>query len=141
MPDYIVGLMFNKNEGDILQEIIEAALPHVNSIMIADDGSMDKSWDIIQSIQNKHKDKVEHIQRNPNTVDKGQKQSLLDKIQQRYRPENTLVQIIESDIMIVDTDIRKAFKERSNGVYLNWILLNAAREGKRGWEGADDYPY
>lgn len=140
--DHIVGMMWNKNEGDILEEIIWEALPHVDSLFIADDGSTDHSWDIIRSMQRQHAYKIEHIQRKPNKVDKAQRQSLLNQIRKRYKPNHTLVQIIESDIMILDTDIRKAFKERSRGgVMMNWVALNAARKGHGSWEGADSFPH
>lgn len=138
--DHIVGMMWNKNEGDILEEIISEAVLNVDTLFIADDGSTDDSWDIIQRMKQAHK-QIEHIQREPNKKDKAQRQSLLSKIQKRYRPEDTLVQIIESDIMLLETDIRKAFKERSNGdVALIWVALNAIRKGRGGWEGFDTYP-
>ena len=35
----IIGMMWNKNEGDILEEIIEAALSRVDTLFVADDGS------------------------------------------------------------------------------------------------------
>lgn len=133
-------MLWNKNEGDILEEIIWEALPHVDSLFIADDGSTDLSWPIIQSMQHQYKYKIEHIQREPNPADKAQRQSLLNQIRKKYKPEDTIVQIIESDIMILDTDIRKAFKERSNNIYLDWIAVNASREGKSGWNGVDVYP-
>lgn len=93
-------------------------------------------------MQHQHKYKIEHIQREPNLADKAQRQSLLTKIQQRYDPEKTLVQIIESDMMILETDIRKAFNERSNSnISLEWMAINAIRSGKRSWEGWDTYPH
>jgi len=34
----IVGIMWNKNEGDILEEIIRKAVLKVDSLLITDDG-------------------------------------------------------------------------------------------------------
>lgn len=141
MSDHIVGMMWNKNEGDILVDIIASALENVDTLVIADDGSIDNSWDIIQGFANAHKDQIEHIQRAPDINDKAQRQSLLSVIQERYRPEDTLVQIIESDIMIMDTDIRKAFKERAqDDTLLRWSLVNATIPAGCTWDDFDEYP-
>ncbi len=141
MSEHIVGMMWNKNEGDILPEIIASALEHVDTLVIADDGSSDNSWDIIQGFASAHRDQIEHIRRDPNKRDKAQRQALLDVIRDRYRAEDTWVQIIESDIMIMDTDVRQAIKERhNNDTYVEWSLINAVIPPTETWEGIDDYP-
>jgi glycosyltransferase involved in cell wall biosynthesis len=141
MSEHIVGMMWNKNEGDILEEVIYSALDHVDSLVIADDGSTDNSWDIIQYFSKAHREKVEHIQQNPNKGDPAQRQQLLNVIRDRYKPEDTWVQIIESDIMILDTDIRLALKLRSNDVRMTWQLLNASpAPGQGKWDGIDEFP-
>ena len=140
MAEHVVGMMWNKNEGDLLPDTIASALQNVDTLVIADDGSTDNSWDVIQSFAAHHKDQIEHIQRKPNRADKGQRQSLLTVIQQRYRPEDTWVQILESDIMILETDIRRALKERSDGVKMTWQLLNASPAPGQDWEDLDEYP-
>lgn len=140
MSEHIVGMMWNKDEGDLLPYTIASALEHVDTLVIADDGSTDNSWDIIQGFANAHKDQIEHIQRKPDKADKGQKQALLSLIQNRYRPEDTWVQILESDIMILETDIRRAVKERSNNVLLRWQLLNASPAPDESWDDLDEYP-
>ena len=133
-------MMWNKNEGDILEEVILDALRHVDSLFIADDGSGDNSWDIIRSMANAHPDKIEHIQQNPDANDKAQRNSLLNHIRSRYKAEDTWVQVIESDIFILDTDIRQAIKERSaDDVLVTWTALNGVRKPGT-WSGMDTYP-
>lgn len=140
--DSIVGMMFCHNEGDILAQTIEAALPKVDSLFIADDGSTDNSWDIIKAMKRAHKDKIEvGVKRQTNKNDKGQRTFLLNEIRKRYKPENTWVQIIESDMIVLDTDIRKAIKEHSvHNMAMSWIALNAAREVGT-WKEADTFPH
>ena len=140
MSDHIVGMMWNRNEGDILEEVIESALTHVDTLVIADDGSTDNSWDIIRSCALRHKDQIEHTQQAPNSEDKGQKKSLLEVIKSRYRAEDTWVQIVESDIMICDTDLRRALDERSDNVSMRWVLLNAVIPPGQSWDDLDEYP-
>ncbi len=140
MAEHIVGMMWNKDEGDLLPDTISSALKHVDTLVIADDGSSDNSWDVIQGFAAHHKDQIEHIQRKPNRADKGQKQALLSLIQSRYRPEDTWVQILESDIMILDTDIRRAIRERSNDVQLKWQLLNGSPAPGQSWDDIDEFP-
>jgi glycosyltransferase involved in cell wall biosynthesis len=122
MGDHIVGMMWNKNEGDILPEIIASALQHVDTLVIADDGSTDNSWDIIQSASHHHKDQIEHIS--------------------RYDFRDTWVQVIESDIMIMDTDVRTAISERAVGdTFVKWALINGVIPPDRDWDEFDEYPY
>jgi glycosyltransferase involved in cell wall biosynthesis len=140
--DHVVGMMWNKDEADILPEIIHEALKRVDTLVIADDGSTDNSWNIIQSFAVAHPE-IEHLRQEPNKNDKGQRQALLDEIRRRYKPETTLVQLIESDIMILDTDIKQAWANRSDNVKMKWVALNAVRQGAGpwSWQGEDTYPY
>ncbi len=141
MTEHIVGMMWNKNEGDLLPDTIASALEHVDTLVIADDGSTDNSWDVIQGFAAKHKDQIEHIQQKPDHADRGQRQSLLDVIRSRYRAEDTWVQIIESDIMILDTDVRRAIKDRGDDAQVKWQLLNASpAPGPNRWAELDEYP-
>lgn len=128
MTDSIVGILWNKNEGDILEETILSALTKVDSLFLADDHSTDNSWEIMQSFENHPK--VEYIRNErENSHDLGQRQALLDAVRQRYKPENTWVQVIESDIMILDTDVREAISEWAvDDIGVTWQLLNGARE-------------
>jgi len=137
----VVGMMWNRNEGDILPYIIESALDKVDTLFIADDHSTDNSWDIIQSYAANHKDKIEYIRNERvHPKDAGQRQSLLDEIRRRYKPENTWVQVIESDIMILDTDVREAIRDWAiDDLGITWQLLNAARK-PGDWNDADVYP-
>lgn len=137
---HVVGMMWNKNEGDILEETIIAALPRVDSLFIADDGSTDRSWSIIQAMQ-AFDSRIEHIQQKPNKNDPAQRQSLLDEIRRRYKPEDTWVQVIESDIMILDTDVRWAIENYadSHNLAVSWQALNAVRDPGT-WSEVDTYP-
>jgi glycosyltransferase involved in cell wall biosynthesis len=139
MGEHLVGIMWNKNEGDILAQTIEAALPVVDSLFIADDGSDDDSWQIILDYAARYPAKIEHIQRNPNQFDQGQRQSMLNRIKERYKPENTWVQVIESDIMVLDTDVKEAVKKyASKDIIMSWHCLNAVRPS---WEDKDTWPH
>ena len=138
--DHIVGMMWNRNEGDILEEIIENALPHVDSLFIADDGSTDDSWPYIQSIARRRPDKIEYIRnQRTNSVDR-QRTPMLGEIRKRYKAETTWVQIIESDVMIVDTNIRDCIaKFAVEDMALTWQTLNAVRRPGT-WAEFDTYP-
>jgi glycosyltransferase involved in cell wall biosynthesis len=137
----LVGMMWNKNEADLLPFTIPAAMEQVDALFIADDGSTDPSWEIIQSFRAKNKDKIVHIQREPNKNDPGQRQSLLNKIKKRFPfDEKTWIQIFESDIMVIDTDIRQAIKDQVvKDIAVSWHLLNAARKPGT-WGAADTWP-
>jgi len=138
--EHIVGMMWNRNEGDILEEIIEAALTQVDSLFIADDGSTDDSWSCIQSIAQRRPDKIEYIRNERNHPVDRQRTPMLNEIRARYKPENTWVQIIESDIMILDTDIREALSKFAvHNIAMSWQCLNAVRLPGT-WEGLDTYP-
>lgn len=141
MTDTIVGMFWNRNEADILEEILEDAIKHVDTLFIADDNSADKSPDIIRGFAEKHKDKVEFTSFNrTNPRDVGQRQAMLDEIRKRYKPENTWVQIIESDMMLLDTDVREAIKQWAvEDMAVSWQTLNAARKPGT-WDEVDTYP-
>ena len=136
----IVGMMWNKNEADILEEIILDALKNVDSLFIADDGSTDASWDIIESLKKRYP-AIEHIQQAPDPKDQGQRNQLLDAIRRAYKYDDTWVQIVESDIMILDTDIREAVKHYTDekDLAVSWQTLNAIRKPGT-WSGADRWP-
>lgn len=142
MSEQIVAMIWNRNEVDLLPFTLQAAVDRddIDAIYIADDGSSDGSWEFIQAFRNKHKDKIVHIQQSPNKNDPGQRQSLLDKIKKKHQMETTWVQILESDIMIVDTDIRQAIKEQAvKDIAVSFHLLNAARKSGT-WQEADKWP-
>lgn len=129
--------MFNHNEGDILEEVLKNFLPHIDSLFIADDCSTDNSWEIIQSF----KDKIEYTRnKRDNPKDQGQRQSLLNEIRKRYKAEDTWVQVLDSDMMILETDIRSSIdKYAIDDITLNWTLLNGCRAPGT-WKEIDTYP-
>jgi len=142
MSDSIVGMMFCHNEGDILAQTIEAAIPKVDKLYIADDGSTDNSWDIIKAMKHAHgRDRVAAYKRQANKNDKGQRSFLFNEIKKENKAEDTWVQVIESDIIILDTDVREAIRDHSvHDMAMSWIALNAAREVGT-WREADTYPH
>lgn len=136
----IIGIMWCKNEADILSQIIEDALKYVDALLIADDDSTDKSWDIIKSYEKN----LEYVARRKDTntnylSSQWARQHLLDEVRSRFGYKNTWIQIIESDIMILDTNIKEAISKFSkDDVTVSWHTLNAVR---RNWEPEDDeYP-
>jgi len=134
--------MWNRNEGDILEETILDSFNHVDSLFIADDNSTDNSWEIIKSLKGRYPDKIEYIRNErEDPKDQGQRQSLLNEIRKRYKPQDAWVQIIESDIMILDTDIREALKTKwcRADIVMSWMTLNACKKPGE-WEKNDEYP-
>jgi len=135
----IVGVMWAKNEADIIAETITDAMRHVDRLMIADDGSTDGTWEIVKLAQKFWPDKIEHIQQKPDRYDKGQRQALLDVVRQRYRPDDTWVQVIEADIFLLDTDVR-AVCQAETKIGISWQTLNAVRAPGT-WAAVDTYPH
>lgn len=141
MSDAVVGMMFSHDEGDILEEVLEESLNKVDSWFISNDNSTDGSWDIIQDFKRRHPGKIEYVRnKREDPRDQGQRQSLLNEIRKRYKPENTWVQILDADMMIVDTDVREAIKNHAKyDLGVTWNVLHAVR--KQGtWNGVDVYP-
>ncbi len=133
-------MLWNRNESDILEEIVTDACKNVDSLFIADGHSTDGSWEILQSLKGRLP-KIEHLQQGDETYDRAQRNSLLDAIRKRYKAEDTWVQIIESDVFICDTKIPRA--TRSHGVddiAVPWLMLNAVRKPGT-WAEVDTYPH
>lgn len=127
--DKIVGMMWNMNEGDVLPFTISKALEVVDYLVLADDGSTDKSFEIMQSF--KSNPKVIHVEQVKKPREK--KQVLLDVIKKNFDPKNTLVQVIESDVTILDTDIRETWaKYNNNDASMSWHMINAT--DPEGWK-------
>jgi hypothetical protein len=142
MTDKIVGIMWNKNEGDILNESISKALPLVDHLLLSDDLSSDNSWDIIRN----RKSELTYISRYGETsgskkYDKSvwQRQSLLDKAVELFG-RNIWIQVIESDLMAIDTNIREQVETKTyvHGIALWWITCEAIR--KEWTEKDEKYP-
>lgn len=128
MADTIVGMMFAKNEVDILPKTIPEAIKLVDSLFIADDGSVDGTWDLIKYFKHAYPDKIEHIQQLPSKRDPAQRNSLLGEIRNRYKPENTWVQMIEADIVLYTNDLHATIANANkNNVNICWHNMNAAR--------------
>lgn len=139
--DHIVGIMWAKDEADIIEEIILDGLKHVDTMMIAEDSSSDRTPDIIESLAGQYPE-IEYIsvKKRPDKRDKAQRQVLLNEVRRRYKPESTLVHALESDIFILDTDIREAWKKySSDDIGMGWLLLNGVRRPGE-WGEVDEYP-
>ena len=141
MSDKIIGIMWNKNEADILDETLTKALPLVDHLLVADDDSDDSSWDIIRS----HKSELAYISRYSEATNKSyskdnwQRSSLLDKAVEMYG-RDIWIQVMESDLIAIDTDIREQVETRENiqGAAIWWINVEAVR---REWRSEDEmYP-
>ena len=131
--DTIVGVMYCKNEIDVLPVTIPEALKHVDTMFISDDGSIDGSWELIQSFKQQYPDKIEHIQQQPDPFDQGQRTAMLVEIQKRYKAENTWVQVIEADMVLHTIDLRGAISSANrNNISVDWAIMNAVRPY---WEG------
>jgi len=138
MTDNIIGIMWAYNEGDIIRETIEDALGKVDALLVADDGSTDDTLDIIKSFGSKLELIVDKSMVGRNQPHLWARQYLLNEAKKRFNPNETWIQIIEADMMILDTDIRTALtRYAKNNVVMFWQTLNACR---RNWEGEDKYP-
>lgn len=132
----VVGLMWNYNEGDILHFTISKALENVDYLLLADDSSTDNSFEIMRSFSGHPK--VLHVEQVPRNIEK--KQHLLNIVKSKFDYTDTLVQVIESDITILDTDIRTTWDlYNNNNASMSWHLLNAT--DPEGWQNEDGcYP-
>lgn len=127
----IIGLMWNKDEGDILEETLLEARSHVDELLVADDRSTDESWEIMK----KHKDKLAHLHRMEDG-DTFQRQYLLDKAVEMFG-RDVWIQVCESDMIVLDTDIREAIERSRHENFVIWFMVNATRKD---WTGNDFYP-
>ena len=139
MSNSIVGIFLNRNEGDILAETLFAATKQVDALYVIDNGSADRSLGIIESYRRLSNSPIVKVIRAPFISRQRALNNLLEEIRNESKPENTWIQMIESDIMILDTDISTAIKDHAvNDIGVSWVLLNAVREN---WEGGiDTYP-
>lgn len=133
--EQFIGMMFCKNEADIIEQTVRDAASKVDQLFISDDGSSDNSWKIIQSLKNEI-DNITWIQREPNSKDAGQRQSLLNKIKLQFRPEDVFVQIIEADVFLLN-EPRNFTQCAIEDIAITWKSLNAVRKS---WKGIDTYP-
>lgn len=141
MSETIVGVMWCRNEADLLPHTIPAALEKVDCLMIADDDSDDGSWDVIQSFSKRLEYTVRRAEKMSSTPYNGRmfaKQHLLDEVRRRFGTKDVWVQIVESDVSILDTDVREAIRRQSvDDVSVRWHMLNACR---RVWTPEYDLP-
>jgi glycosyltransferase involved in cell wall biosynthesis len=135
----LIGMLWTRNEADIIEEVIVAAARQVDALFVADGHSTDGSWQLIRSLQRRFKN-IEHVQQENESEDRAQRNSLLDKIRERYKPEDTWVQVFEGDMFTLETDIRTAIRDYAvEDMGVPWFALNACR--LRGtWAGVDRYP-
>lgn len=120
----LIGISWCKNEGDLLPYTLPSAIKQVDAMMIVDDDSDDNSWDVIKSFGNK----LAYAARKRDLkVDS--RQHLLEEVRKRYGTKDTWVQVIESDTIVMETDIKsKIEKYKVDDVSCTWNLLNACRK-------------
>lgn len=131
MSDIIVGVMWNRNEGDLLPHTIPMALKAVDCLMIVDDDSDDNSWDIIKSFDKKLEYSVrrsDKIDDTPYSETVFARQHLLDEVRKRFGTKDVWVQVIESDSAVLDTDIHDAIQRCAiDDISVKWHMINACR--------------
>lgn len=139
----IIGCMWARNEGDLIAQTIEAALNHpdIDGLFVADDDSTDNTWDVIQAYKSKLIDcyrRQDHRDKDKYTEHIWARQFLMDEVRRRYGKEDTWIQIVESDIMIFDTNIKEMIEKIAvKDCLVYWQTLNACR---RDWNIGDDWP-
>lgn len=132
----LIGMMWLRNEVDIIEETVRDAATKVDHLLVADGHSTDGSWEVLQSIRLPN---VELL-RGDETNDRAQRQAMLDLIRSRHKPEDTWVQVIESDMLLLVDDLRRTIREhRVRDVAVPWISLNAVRLSGT-WSEVDTYP-
>jgi len=139
--EVIVGVMWCRNEADLLPHTIPAALKKVDCLFIADDDSIDNSWGIIKSFGKQISYKVRRSDKISDTnysKRRFSKQHLLDEVRKRFGTQNVWVQIIESDVALLDTDIRTVINKYAiDDISVRWHMINACR---REWTPEYDLP-
>lgn len=123
----VIGIMWCINGADILEETIADAKKHVDALLFADDGSIDNSLDIAKAANLEYVTQRGQEGNNPNEYARPlwRRQHLLDKAVEMYGRE-IYVQVIEHDIMILDTDVKKLV--RTNEIAYNWIMINCCQK-------------
>lgn len=118
----LIGITWCKNEADLLPYTLPAAIKSVDAMMIVDDDSTDNSWDVIQSF------KFEHTARKRD-LSKDSRQYLLDEVIRRYGQKDTWVQVIETDTIVMETDLKARIEQyKVDDLSCQWHLLNACRK-------------
>ncbi len=129
-------MLWSRGEADILEEVVRDAAKKVDALFCATSDAAE--WDILQRL--KREGVVEHIQQEDETYDRAQRNSLLAKIRSAYNPVDTVVQIIESDVFLLETNVREAWRDHAvDDVGMGWLMLNAVRLPGT-WRGFDTYP-
>lgn len=138
MANSVVGIYLNKNEGDIVAETLFSAMKNVDCLYVIDNGSTDQSRSIMDAYANLPNSPIEKIIVAPNASRQEVLNSLLKEIRASNKPENTWIQMFESDVMVLDTDVNVAIRDHAvSDLGVSWVTLNAVREN---WEGVDTYP-
>lgn len=139
----LIGLMWtNGADEDILEETLGEAIKNFDTtyIAITPEAKGEKSWQIARSLQVRYPGKIEHIQRESERNDRAQRNSLLKKIREKYKPEDTWCHVIESDTFFLETDPREAIKKFSKfDLACTYHMLNACRKPGT-WDKEDKWP-
>jgi len=127
----VVGVMWARNESDLLPYTLEKALKQVDTLLFIDNGSTDNTYDVAKSF------KLEYCTRTADILsgmkchpDAAGRQHLLEEVRRRFGYKDTWVQVIESDSVLLDTDVRQVIKKFSiDDTAVIWHMLNTA-DGK-----------
>lgn len=130
MPEQIIGVMWAKNEGDLLPYTIPAAQKMVDALLVVDDDSTDNSYDVMKSF------KLDYLARKRD-IGYDTRQHLMDITRQWYGHKDTWVQIIESDtILDPEIPLRDLYaKWAVKDVGVTFHMLNCVR---RDWDNEYD---
>ncbi|MCI0558179.1 MAG: glycosyltransferase family 2 protein [Nitrososphaera sp.] len=132
----VVGVMWARNESDLLPFTMEHALKQVDALLFIDNDSTDNTFDIAKSFKLEYCVRASDVGTDPALAGR---QHLLEEVRRRFGWKDTWVQVIESDSILLETDVRRAIREYSTGVSVIWHMLNAT---KKDWTALDyDWAY
>jgi len=135
---YVVGVMWARNEADLLPYTMEKALKQVDTLLFIDNGSTDNTYDIAKSFKLEYCVRAADVGSDASTASR---QHLLEEVRRRFGWKDTWVQVIESDSELLETDVRQAIKKFSiDDVSVIWHMLNSL-DGKAFWYELLTYTY
>jgi len=125
----LIGITWCRNEADLLPFTLPAAIKAVDKLLIIDDDSTDNSYDIIKA----HAKDLEYYTTRSDLQmqkpGKDSRQHLLDEVIRRFGQKDTWVQVIESDTIVMETDIKAKIEQyKVDDLSCQWHLLNACRK-------------
>ena len=133
----VIGVMWARNEADLLPFTMEHAIKQVDTLLFIDNDSTDNTFDIAKSFKLEYCVRASDVGSDPASAGR---QHLLEEVRRRYGWKDTWVQVIESDSILLETDVRHAIANYSNDYSVVWHMLNAI-DGKASWYETLCYTY